>query len=184
MFTKSLLIYGVPDIQEHLTEIMMLGQIIFLALLVSCQAEILEDVGNNTVVEGKTLDEHWNDVHKDIDTFVKPDPQAECCMVASQPVHWSTKMISQAFKAFDDGNITVYAMKFVETPIYKLIERHCPPHTIDEEGNAFCCDGFHRFDGNIFLKDQCFHVNDKEMADKVIEALKLERVSSTRDVIG
>lgn len=74
MFTKSLLIYGVPDIQEHLTEIMMLGQIIFLALLVSCQAEILEDVGNNTVVEGKTLDEHWNDVHKDIDTFVKPDP--------------------------------------------------------------------------------------------------------------
>ena len=49
-----------------------------------------------------------------------------------------------------------YAMKFVETPIYKLIERHCPPQTLDKEGKAICCEGFYRFDGDSYLDDQCF----------------------------
>ena len=46
-------------------------------LLLCCRARVFEDLeeeGNRTVVEGKTLDQHRDDIYKNITTFVKQDP--------------------------------------------------------------------------------------------------------------
>ena len=46
-------------------------------LLLCCRARVFEDLeeeGNGTVVEGKTLDQHRDDIYKNITTFVKQDP--------------------------------------------------------------------------------------------------------------
>ena len=72
----------------------------------------------------------------------------------SKPLHLTSCKKITAFTVYHYS--FSYAVKFVETPVYKLIERHCPPHTLDKEGRALCCEGFYRFDGDSYLDDQCF----------------------------